>query len=195
MSTLEMRWTDASGIDQLAEAARILSGRQRRQADARALNRAGDMARTQTKRALAGQTGLTVGYVGQRLLRGTVRASGNRPVYRISAKGGEIPLKFFKARETRRGVSAAPFGKRRVFAGSFIKGGRFPNRVDIGMNQHVYERAGKSRQPIKRVKSGVVFPGEMVKDQSAEAWRRVVADVLPRRIVHEYRQLTKRVFG
>ena len=39
--------------------------------------------------------------------------------------------KYFKARDTRKGVSASPWNHRRIFAGMFTKGGRFPKRMGL----------------------------------------------------------------
>jgi hypothetical protein len=78
----------------------------------RALNRTGDMAKTQVVRALAKQTGLP-----QKTIRKALRAkraSWQDLEYRLSASGGDVSLKYFKARETRRGVTALVRGELRV---------------------------------------------------------------------------------
>lgn len=78
----------------------------------RALNRTGDMAKTQVVRALAKQTGLPQKTI-RKVLRAK-RASWQDLEYRLSASGGDVSLKYFKARETRRGVTALVRGELRV---------------------------------------------------------------------------------
>ena len=150
---------------------------------ARAINHTGDKAKTQMIRALVPQTGLKRGVIVRALKVSKASAGG---AYVIRSRGGDISLKYFGARETRAGVSAAPHGQRQVFAGTFIKGGRFPNRVAIGkLNGHVFRRTGKGRLPIAKQKSGVYIPQEMVSGASAEAFRTAVTADLPARLQHE----------
>ena len=87
-------------------------------------------------------------------------------------------------------MSAAPFGERRVFPGTFVKAGRFPNRVGIGMGGHVLKRAGAGRFPIERQRSGVIIPQEMVKGATKDAFERPVSTVLPKRLEHEISRAT-----
>lgn len=160
------------------------AGKQAPGAINRALNRAGDMARTAMVRELVPQTGLKYGVI-RRALRvdRATRVSGS--VYVIRSKGGNIRLKFFKATETRKGATAAPRGSRRLFAGSFIKGGRFPNRVALKMGGNVFRRAGKARKSLVLVRSGVFIPEDMVSRASANAFFTISQTVLPRRLAHE----------
>lgn len=154
---------------------------------ARALNHTGDKVRTQMIRALVPQTGLKRKTIVKALVKN--RAGAGSLVYVIKSRGGDISLKHFAARETRKGVTAAPRGQRKLFASAFVKGGRFPNRVGLGLGGHVFARVGKSRTPIKRLKSGVFIPAEMVKGATKEAFDRTVASELPKRINHELSRL------
>ncbi|MEP0233445.1 MAG: phage tail protein [Roseibium sp.] len=193
MGDLGMRWSDVSGLKIMDQAMRDLDPLKVRRAGAMALNRAGSQGVTQTRRAMARQTGLS-----QKLLKRAmkpIRASATTLEFLIRAKGGDISLKYFQARETQRGVSAKPFNHRRVFAGSFIKGGRFPGRVDLRMNGHVFKRTDADRMSIKKQRSGVIIPYEMVKDESGKAWRQTVGKVLPVRMQHELKRLTGRAFS
>src|SRR5690606_7015065 len=111
--------------------------------------------------------------------------------YEMRASGGDVALKYFDPRETRKGVSARPFGKRQVFPSTFMKGGRFPNRKGMVFNGHVMKRVGPDRFPIEVQKSGVIIPEQMVSGETAAAFQRVVREVLPRRVEHElWRLLT-----
>lgn len=193
MSGLSMRWSDASGLNSQLNALHSLGGKKFGQVANRAVNRAGDQSRTQVRRALTKQTGLP-----RKTIVKAVRIKRSSPgtlVYRMRAAGGDVGLKYFKARETRKGVSAAPFGKRQVFASTFIKGARFPNRVPIGMGGHVFQRASDDRFPIEKVTSGVIIPNEMVKDATAEAFKTTSSRVLVSRMAHEVARATAGAFG
>ena len=140
---------------------------------ARALNHTGDKARTQVARALVKQTGVKYGAV--RKVLSTRLASRSTLVYRIIGAGGYISLKEFDARQTSKGVSAAPWGKRRVFPHTFIV---------ASLGGHVFERKGHQRLPIRKL-WGPAIPKEMLKDQSRRAFETTVAAELPSRVEHE----------
>lgn len=149
----------------------------------RAINHTGNKATTQMVRALAEQTGLKIKTTRKALRK--KNASGAGGAFTITSRGGNIRLKFFKARETRKGVSAAPWNKRRTYAGVFMRGGHFPNRVDLGMNGATVKRAGSARYPLKTVKSGLFIPTEMIKGASAAAFFNTAQRELPPRLMHE----------
>ncbi|MCW4114755.1 phage tail protein [Aurantimonas sp. MSK8Z-1] len=176
---------DGDGLERFGNLVGALSGVELAQVKARALNHTGAKARTQVKRALARQTGLKPAIV-QRALK-VRRATGGRLAYVITGRGGEIALRFFGPRETRKGVSAAPFGERRVFDGTFLKGGLFPNRRELRLGGQVFEpdRSVKAwGRPATVVKSGVVIPAEMVKGETASAFQSM-APALGERLAHE----------
>lgn len=154
----------------------------------RALNHTGPKARTAMVRALVPQTGMKRKPLNKALRQKRAFNGGD---YTIAAKGGDVRLMFFKPRETRKGVSAAPWNKRRVYAGSFMKGGRFPKRVALAMGGAVLNRAGKSRLPLAAApRSGLYIPTEMVKGNSEAVFYAVVQRDLGPRIAHElYRVL------
>ncbi|GAA3849518.1 phage tail protein [[Pseudomonas] carboxydohydrogena] len=153
----------------------------------RAINHTGLKARTAMRRVLVKQTGLKARTIN-RAVKSTKSFNGSAFV--IRSAGGNIRLKFFNARETRKGVTAAPWNERRLYPGTFIKGGVFPNRKDLGMGGQVFERTSRSRFPIKGKKSGLYIANEMVSGASHDAFYSVVnADLAPR-IEHElYRVL------
>ena len=187
---LVVRWQDASGLRRLSAAMRKLSPGAFDKGASRALNHTGRKARTQVRRALTKQTGLKRDVIVR-----AVKDTPSNPAtlrFLLEATGGDIALKYFGARETRRGVSAAPFGKRQVFEGTFLKGGRFPDREVIRKyGGNVMKRVGGARHPVKVQKSGVTIPAEMVKGETASAFNSTVARELPPRIAHEIRRLTK----
>lgn len=198
---LVISWADDAGFRRFTKAVRSLGPEKMHPAASRAINRTGDMARTEVRRALIRQTGLKPSTIMRAVH--TSRSVPSTLTYVMRAKGGDISLKYFGARETRSGVSAAPFGKRQVFEGTFIKGGRFPNRVvATGLNGHVFARtgafkvmdrgnyAGKRRETVELQDSGVIIPDEMITGETRQAFHSTVGRVLPQRIAHEIRRLT-----
>lgn len=174
------------GIMRLADAARAL-GDQRKAYTAfrRGLNKAGQMAYTQVKREVAKQVGASQAKVIRYGGLKRIPASGQLLETRIISRGGHIPLNDFKARQTRRGVSAAPWGQRRVFGGTFIV-------PSIGGN--VFKRIGRGRLPIEKL-WGPAVPKELVKDRSREAFESTVRRVLPPEIARQVRLLSRGAIG
>jgi hypothetical protein len=156
---------------------------------ARAVNHTGAKARTAMIGALVPQTGLKYRTL-RRALKQRQMWPGRSGAYVIRASGGNIRLKYFAARETLRGVSAAPWGRRQVYPGTFIKGGRFPGRIDLGMGGQVFRRAGGAgRTPIEIVRSGLYIGEEMGRGLSRAAFFAVVDRDLAARIGHELGRL------
>ncbi|TCR07253.1 hypothetical protein [Neorhizobium sp. JUb45] len=199
-----------SGMAQLEEATIVLGtqGRARR-AYSRAINHTGDIVRNEAGSALSAQTGLP-----NRTGKKAYRISGERAkpdtlTYVVNGQGGDIALKYFKARETKKGVSAAPRNARRVFASTFMKAGWWPKRVGKpNWNKQVFIRQGdgykynisknnpfnakreRMKTNFRKVKSGVFVPQEMVQGLAAEAWRKGAQRLQPR-VEHEVRAMTK----
>lgn len=114
------------------------------------------------KRVLPSQTGLKFKTINA-ALKGKMAGSS----YVIRSKGGDIRLKFFNARETARGVTAAPWNSRRLYPATFIKSGWWPNRKAPIAGGNVLRRVGKSKYPVEQVRSGLFIPNEMVIGKSA----------------------------
>ena len=183
MSSLVVK-IDAEQLKRLANVLGAL-GKDAPAAIARAVNHTGDKARTQMIRTLTAQTGLKRKVIVKALRVTRASAAKGTMEYRIDSAGGNVSLKYFGARETRVGVSAAPWGARRVYAGTFMKGGRFPNRVALDLNGQVFKRGGAGRMPIVKQKSGLFIPAEMVKGATADAFTEAVDRDLPDRLAHE----------
>lgn len=210
---LVVKWKDLSGMKRLDNALARVTGPQKHMALQRALNHTGDKARTAVTRVLSKQTGLPYGvvkkalkinraYGGSTMNGGFVVHSDANLSYSITSSGGDISLKYFKARETRAGVVASPHGKPQLFAGAFIKGGHFPNRKGVGMGDHVYQpnnpgRTGKStwRRGVHFMDSGVIIPAEMISGASAKAFTDIVENDLPKRTMHELGRIAPDVFS
>jgi hypothetical protein len=166
---------NAAGLAPIAEAFRRASALSP-VAVARALNATNAKVHTQIARVLPRQTGLKAGRVKAALKKEF--ASAGHLVAAVRARGPYIPLRDFGPRETRQGVSAAPWGKRQVFDGAFTRGGKFPNRVALALGGHVFKRLGKKRLKIA-ITYGPAIPVEMVKDASKAAYEATVAAHLP----------------
>lgn len=147
----------------------------------RAIRRTGDMTKTQVVRTLTKQTGLKRPVI----VRAVKHKSSGGVEYKLVSRGGNVALKYFGARETRKGVTAAPWNKRRTYAGAFTKGGNLPHRVGLKFGGQVMQRDGKARTPIHKLKSGLFIPKEMVSGATAAAFLSTVAKVLPNRLRHE----------
>lgn len=188
MAGLSITWADIEGLRRFEKMLSDLDGPKFQRVVVRALNRTGDMAKTQVTRGLAKQTGL------KRVV--IVKAFGTpKPArvgdlsYEMKARGGDIALKYFAPRETRRGVSAQPFGQRKVFAHTFLKAGWWPHRVPKpNWHGQVFLRSGKGT--FEKQKSGVVIPVEMVTGATAQAFEQSVKTNLPKRVEHELKRLS-----
>lgn len=149
-----------------------------------AVGHTGDVARTQVRRALVSQTGLKYAVL-VRAVRGQM--AGNS--YVIATTGGNIRLKFFNPRETRAGVSAAPWGKRVTFRSTFMKGGRFPGRVEFKSTLkpgRVYTRKeGAGKWPVSQSRSGLFIPTELTQGRSLAVFNATMAKKLSDRMRHE----------
>lgn len=98
-------------------------------------------------------------------------------------RGGNIRLKFLAPRETRKGVSAKPWGKRTLFAGNFMKGGSFPNRKVVAkFDGHVYRRLNTTGTKITQARSGMFIPQEMTRGATRAAFQEVAAPLLQQRM-------------
>lgn len=171
---------DTSSIARLASGFHNAGGKVKRGVVSAAIKHTGDKARSGMRRALVGQTGLKYG-VFVRAIKG--KMGGGE--YVIKSGGGNVRLKFFGARETRKGVSAAPWNSRRVYPGSFIRVGWWPHRGRAFAGGHVFRRVGKSKLPVVMVRSGLFIPEEMVKGASAAVFFSTVDRELIPRVMHE----------
>lgn len=141
-----------------------------------AINRGGDQVRTKIKRSLVKSTGIKYGKINQAVK--TIRATRSALRYQLEAKGEETNLNLFGAKQGKRGVSARPWGARRVFKSSFIVpayGGR------------VYVRAGDGRGPLKPL-YGPNIARELMRDPAINYWREAEG-LIEARLIHELGRL------
>lgn len=155
----------------------------------REINKVGARAKTQVIRTLAAQTGLPRKTIVKAVGNPT-KASPGKLFYEMKTSGGQIRLKFFAARETKAGVSAKPFGQRKVFPGTFMKGGRFPNRVPVAVfHGDVYRSLGRGKRRdgvfgsrLTLVKSEVYIPKEMTAGNTRAAFEKIAGPLLQERV-------------
>jgi hypothetical protein len=151
---------------------------QARTALSRALNHEGDKGRTQVKRTLVKQTGIKYGAINKAVA--TVRSTPATLTYTLKARGDETNIAWFGGVQRRKGVSAAPWNKRRIFARSFI----------VPRFGRAFIRTSKSRLPIRPL-YGPNLARELVKDSSAAAWQSGVVNIVAR-VGHEIGRMLPR---
>jgi len=151
---------------------------QARTAMSRALNHEGDKGRTQVKRALAKQIGIKYGAIDKAMA--TIRSTPATLTYRLKARGDETNIAWFGGIQRIKGVSAAPWNKRRIFRHAFIITG-------FG---RAFVRTSKQRLPIRWL-YGPNIGRELVKDTSAAVWQSGVAAIVAR-IGHEIGRMLPR---
>lgn len=155
------------GIERFEKLSDELGSYKARQLYARAINDEGAKAATATGRALVKQTNLPK-RVGAKAMKKRVRANTTSLKFEIETQGGQIRTKYFKPRETRAGVTAAPRNNRQLFVGTFMRAGWWPNRVaKPSWNRQVFYLVGKK---FKVAKTDVYIPKEVVTGQTAKTF-------------------------
>lgn len=181
-----------------AEALLLAAGVRAPIALARALNRAGQPARNAYMRQVRGILGLrswrydkkgseSLRYILKRQTS-TLRAKPHNLTYSHVGFGAGLNLKYYSPRETPAGVSANWLGRRRVLAGTFYLGGRFPRRKISKLTpKGVYQRFG-ARHKIAIVK-GPGLPEAMATGAASAFWMAEANRRLPRELAHQLRAL------
>lgn len=145
----------------------------------RALNRGGNQGRTQVRRSLVAQTGIKYGLINKAVL--DTRATPGDLSYSLIATGGETNLSLFNATQRKKGVSAAPWKKRRIFKGTFIVG---------AYAGKVFRRKTDERGPLAPL-WGPNIAREIVRSPTINEWQKVGPFVL-NRVEHELSRLFAR---
>ncbi|MET3559848.1 hypothetical protein ABID39_000526 [Bartonella japonica] len=103
----------------------------------------------------------------------------------IIGSGTPIPLKFFQAKETKRGVTYKMFGKSEILPHAFIKGGSFPKRVKLKrMSGNVFQRANGDQFPIEK-QSGPSIAEVVSKSEIASSIAQYANERLIKNIQHQ----------
>jgi len=137
----------------------------------KAIDEVGGKTKTQVVRAVAKQAGVKYGRALGVISSNSALGAG-KGEYRIIARDVTLSLKEFDPRRTSKGVSAAPWGKRRVFPRTFI-----------GPNGHVFVRQMQGghrarRLPIHKL-FGPAIPKEMVQGETEKAFYDTAEKLLP----------------
>ncbi len=170
-----------SGLPRFEEAVAALGSTKATRAYRMALNTTGKRVFTQVKRTVAKQMGASQALVVKYGHLRRVPASGVSLETRIESAGGYIPLMDFSARQTSKGVTASPWGQRRLFKSTFVL-------TRIG--GHVFRRTGADRLPIEKL-WGPAVPKELVRDESKAAFENVSSSFLPSEVARMVKQMTK----
>lgn len=151
---------------------------------ARALNHEGDKVRTQVRTAISKQSGIAKGRLG--II--THGASGGNLTYTLSVTDREKNIAGFKARKVDGGISAQPWGTRRVFKGAFFLKSKKGTQGAVGAGTEGGTLLAFVRKPGERKKLKPLFgpnlARELLKDESKEAFESNVGLIVDR-IGHE----------
>ena len=185
MSQIVVSWS-GDGLVRVEAALKDIAGSSRKRTVLRrAINHTGDKVHTRVVRALARQIRAPQHVIKKYGAVRRIKANAQDLTYTIRSDGGPIPLKYFRANQTRKGVSAAPWGNRKVYRHAFLIS-KFAN--------HAFWRAGPKRLPIERI-AGPNVPKELVKDQARQVFEQVTSKELPERVAHELKVLAKGVLS
>ena len=134
------------------------------------LNKIGAEVFTQAKRELKDATGLKVGVVAKGLKKDKARRGDE--TYTINIKSRYLNVIEFGARQTKKGVSAKVWGKRKVYRGAFIGSGRNSGK------QLVFK---KRKNAPKRIEAlhGASLPREFERQDMAKIFNKKIKTRFP----------------
>ena len=134
------------------------------------LNKVGAEVVTQAKRELKDATGLKAGVVGKKIKKDKARKGDE--TYSIHIKSRYLNAIEFGARQTKKGVSAKVWGKRRVYKHAFIGSGKNSGK------QLVF---GKSKRNPKKLKAlhGASLPREFHRKDMAKIFNKKIKTRFP----------------
>lgn len=142
-----------------------------RSATRRALNKVGQQGLTLTLRTLSGATGLTQKKLRQYISQDRADYTDLSTSIRVVAHTFNVAS--FGGRQTKKGVSSAAWGVRRVYPGTFMIHGRT-----------AMKRVGKARYPIKPI-WGPRITREFVRENTETLLEQLVARQLKPTLAHE----------
>mgnify|MGYP001170253689 CR=1 FL=1 len=134
-----------------------------------ALNKVGAEVVTQAKRELKDATGLKAGTVAKKMTKDKARR--NDETYTIRIKSRYLYLIEFNARQTKKGVSAKAWGKRKNYRGAFIGRGQNSGK----------ELVFKKVRDSKRIKAvyGASLPREFVRQDMEKIFNKKIKTRFP----------------
>ena len=133
------------------------------------LNKMGKEVMTQAKRELKDATGLKAGTVAKKMTKDKARR--NDETYTIRIKSRYLNLIKFNARQTKKGVSAKAWGKRKNYRGAFIGRGQNSGK----------ELVFKKVRDSKRIKAvyGASLPREFVRQDMEKIFNKKIKTRFP----------------
>jgi hypothetical protein len=146
---------------------------------AQAINQAGRVIRQATVLAETAQTGLEAKTIER--AQHELDASGGNLAYTITARGGNVRLKYFGAVEGSGGITAHPWGQSHFYKGAFITSGPKGRRTPSSkLGGQVFENVsgGRWHGKIKQTRSGLAIPTEMVTGRTAAVFNAGAAAAL-----------------
>lgn len=173
------------GVNSLVRKSTRLERRVFPAAAARAINRTAVTVRKVSQRDLAKQTGMPARAVGSRI-KITRRANKQNLTAVVEGKGRPFNLIRFKARQLKKGVSANPWGTRRLFKSTFMVNAK------RGSDAQFVAQRKKGSNKIRAL-FGPGIAKEMSRDAITNARTDVVRDVLPKRLRAELDFRVKRL--
>ena len=134
------------------------------------LNKVGAEVFTQAKKELAGATGLKQNIVAKKIKKDKARKGDE--TYSIHIKSRYLNVIEFGARQTKKGVSAKVWGKRKIYRGAFIGSGRNSGK------QLVFK---KRKNAPKRIEAlhGASLPREFERQDMAKIFNKKIKTRFP----------------
>lgn len=178
--------------DEIERVKRELSWMRNKAVDAaanRANNRTAVQVRTEAVRSLGKEIGKATGLsaAGFRRSMRIIRSTRRTLRAAVVASGRPLPLIGFAARQTTRGVTAAAWGKRKLYRGAFIA------RMPTG-HRGVYARTSKKRLPIREL-WGPSIPKVFIDEHVQRSLKTSVTRRWPRNFQRELNYYLRRFNG
>ena len=135
-----------------------------------ALNKVGAEVVTQAKRELKDATGLKAGVVGKKIKKDKARRGDETYTIRIKSRYKNVIE--FGATQTKKGVSAKVWGKRRVYKHAFIASGKNSGK------QLVFARSKRNPKKLKAL-HGASLPREFQRQDMAKIFNKKIKTRFP----------------
>lgn len=204
MALVSMTW-QGNGIRLLHQATGALGEGKGKRAYAMALNKTATTVNANVKRTVAKQMGTSQANIVKHGGMKIIRANAGNLVAIIDVRGGYLPLKDFAPRQGKKGVSAAAWGKRKLYDRTFLNRGA---RAISGIGPsgravaggHVFKNTGKFNKVSKRNNAiealwGPAVPREVVRDESQRTFYRIADTRMPIEVGRAITVLTKGVLS
>jgi hypothetical protein len=157
-----------------------------RRAIVRGLNKTATNVRTSASAAIRKRRALSAKVVRDAMA--IRKATKERLVSSIVVTGSPIPLRDYKARQTKRGVTVSVSPGARKLVEHRGNHAFIVNKI----GGHVFVRTGKSRLPIKKL-FGPSLPSTFVQAEVRAAWTATALETMPKRLSEEVRFELSRV--